>query len=278
MLNLITADEPTAINTSTLIPKLNHISSGTLSLKIAESKEEVIAAQRLRYEVFYKEMGARPLGDMAQTERENLAYDDHCVHLLVMDTTANMVVGTYRITTDEKVKQANVSLYTATEFDIDKLYATGGRIMEISRSCILAPYRNKATINLLWKGIAAFVYGNHIDYLIGTPSFEGTDIQAIQKSLAYLNAYHMADESIRPRALEPHYVPFPQIDKTLIDAKDAFMNLPPLLKGYLRVGAVIGDGAYIDEQFNCIDISMIMPIASVDDRYFTHYNKPADAS
>ena len=145
--------------------------------------------------------------------------------------------------------------------------------MEISRSCVAASHRSKAVINLLWKGIATLVFANDVDYLIGTPSFEGIDLETANDSLAYLNAYHAADESIRPRVIEPHYVPLPVVVKELIDAKQAFMALPPLLKGYLRIGSVVADGAFIDRQFNCIDIAVVLPIAQVTDRYFNHYKR-----
>ena len=267
--------QPVSQHTET-ISKFNQITSDNLTLRIAETPEEILAAQRLRYEVFYKEMGAHPIGDMAEKEREFEFYDDYCQHLLVVDNADNRVVGTYRVLLGTTVAANNIDFYTAKEFDLSKLYATGGRIMEISRSCVLPSHRNKAVINLLWKGIATLVFANDIDYLIGTASFFGVDINTEKDSLAYLNAFHAADASISPRVHDAYYNPLPVVDKSAIDPKRAFMALPPLLKGYLRCGAVVGDGVYIDHQFNCVDVSVIMPIAQVTDRYFNHY-KRADA-
>jgi L-ornithine Nalpha-acyltransferase len=258
------------------VPSFEHITSDNLSLKIADSEAEIIAAQKLRYDVFYKELGAHPVRDMAQQERDYDEYDALCDHLLVIDEAmpdGQKIVGTYRIALMDRVNAKGSKLYTETEFDISKLKSKNGKIMEISRSCVLPSHRGKSAINLLWKGIAAYVFGQKIDYLIGTPSFPGTDIKAFEEDLAYLNAYHAAPEDIRPRTLDPYYLPLPVVPKENINVKRAFMNLPPLIKGYLRVGTLIGDGLYIDEQFNCTDISVVTEIATVDDRYFNHYKR-----
>lgn len=259
-----------------IVPKLEHITSDSLSLKIAESEEEIEQAQRLRYDVFYEEMGAKPDGAMGDGGREIEFYDPYCDHLLVIDSNqpkGKQIVGTYRILLQETAAKHNLKFYTENEFDLGKLRASGGKIMEVSRSCVLPSHRSKMAINLLWKGIAAYVFAHQVDYLIGTPSLNGTDINDHFQTLAYLNNFHLADESIRPRVIEEFYNPLPVVDKDSMDAKRAFMALPPLLKGYLRIGAVIGDGAFIDHQFNCIDVAIIAPIANVTDRYFNHYKR-----
>lgn len=276
MLSPYTATSDDASKHTGSKPKFNHITSDNLTLRLAETEAEILAAQQLRYEVFYKELGAHPVGDTAAKEREFEFYDDYCDHLIVIDNTDNKVVGTYRILLGKTAEEKNIPLYTATEFDISKLKATGGKIMEISRSCVKETHRSKSAINLLWKGIATVVFANEIDYLIGTPSFPGLDLENEKQALAYLNAYHAADESIRPRVYEEFYNPLPIVNKESIDAKRAFMALPPLLKGYLRIGSVVADGAFIDRQFNCIDIAVVLPINGVTDRYFNHY-KRADA-
>lgn len=266
--------QSSASSSASSVLRLDHITAGNLSLKIADTEQEIEQAQRLRYEVFYEEMGARPNGKMGEDNREIEFYDQYCEHLLVIDNDLpkdRQVVGTYRVLTQDMAKKDNIPFYTETEFDLSKLRATGGNIMEVSRSCVLESHRSKIAINLLWKGIAAYVFSQNVDYLIGTPSFNGTDLQEHAQTLAYLNAYHLADESIRPRVIEKFYNPLPVIDKDSIDPKRAFMALPPLLKGYMRIGAQIGDGAFIDEQFNCVDVAIVMPIANVTDRYFNHY-------
>ncbi len=259
-------------------PRLEHIGFENLFLKIAESEAEIQAAQRLRYDVFYREMGAVSVRDMARLERDYDEYDPVCEHLLLIDKNVSgdkNVIGTYRMLRQKTVESANIPFYTETEFDLTRLRAQNSNIMEISRSCIHPSYRGKHAINLLWRGIAAYVFGYNVDYLIGVPSFHGTDLHHEERNLGYLRTFHTAPEDIRPRTLEPHYVPLPEIPSDRFDRKHDFMQLPPLIKGYLRVGAVIGDGAFIDRQFNCIDVCMVMPIKGVADRYLRHYTRDA---
>lgn len=265
-----------SLQDSLINPKLDHLSLENLSLKIAETEEEVKAAQRLRYEVFYKEMGATPTEAMAQSGLETDIYDPYCEHLLVVDNSAPIgehIVGTYRILMKESADAQGIKLYTETEFDLTKLKATGKRIMEVSRSCVIESHRSKMAINLLWKGIAVYVFARKVDYLVGIPSMHGIDPTEHHDTLAYLNAFHLADESIRPRALDESYYPMPAVGKDSINVREAFKNLPPLVKGYLRIGAVVGEGAYIDRQFNSTDIAVIVDINNVSDRYFNHYKR-----
>lgn len=258
------------------VPSFEHITSENLSLKIAENDDEIEQAQRLRYKVFYEEMGAHPDEKMGADGREIEFYDAYCDHLLVVDSKlpkGEQIIGTYRVLRQETVQEHNIKFYTENEFDLSKLRASGGKIMEVSRSCVLPSHRSKMAINLLWKGIAAYVFAHKVDYLIGTPSLNGTDINEHFQTLAYLRNFHLADESIRPRVIEEFYNPLPEIDKDSMDVKRAFMALPPLLKGYMRIGGVIGDGVFIDHQFNCIDVAIVVPIANVTDRYFNHYKR-----
>jgi putative hemolysin len=257
-----------------IVPSFHFLPSDHLTLKIAETAEEIRAAQELRYQVFYEEMGAIPTEEMKRERREIDPYDPFCQHLLVIGqsiTGEKKIVGTYRLLTLEDARLNGVSLYTETEFDISKLKATGKRIMEVSRSCVLEAYRSKMAINLLWRGICDFVVANKIDYLIGIPSLQGTDLSAHEQTLAYLKAYHLAEEQTCPRALEEYYNAMPDLDKSQIDVKREFIKLPPLLKGYLRVGAVVGDGAFIDHQFNTVDVVIIVEIDKIDPRYLDRY-------
>jgi putative hemolysin len=253
-----------------------HITAEHLMLKLATTSAEIEAAQRLRYIIFYEEMGAKPIGEMAVLRRDYDAYDTISDHLIVVDERLpleNQVIGTYRMLTDAKAKEQNSVLYAETEFDIDKLRATGKKIMEISRSCILPDYRNKTAINLLWKGIAACVFKNDIGYLIGTPSFSGTDPNDFIQELSYLFHYHMADEAVRPESRSDRLNSITLLPKDSIDVKKVFAGLPPLLKGYLRIGTKLGQGIYIDEQFNMVDVSIMLDIDNVTDRYFNHYKR-----
>jgi putative hemolysin len=173
----------------------------------------------------------------------------------------------------DKAKAHNIPLYMEMEFDISKMKATSKNIMEISRSCIHPDYRSKLAINLLWKGIAANVFKNDIGYLIGTPSFHGVNPDMYREELSYLEHFHKADEAICPSVLPQCKRDFSFLPKEDIDPRRVFAKLPPLLKGYLRIGTMIGDGICIDEQFNMIDVSIVLDISKVTDRYFNHYKR-----
>ncbi len=257
-------------------PELSHLALNNLSLKVAETQEEVIAAQKLRYKVFCEEMGAHPTEEMRQLRREIDFYDDYCDHLLVIDNDADPqdnIVGTYRIMTQEQADESGKGFYTETEFDISKLKSTNKKIMEVSRSCVLESYRSKMVINLLWRGIVAYVFQYDVDYLIGVASFNGTDVNEHSSALAFLNQYHLADESICPKTLPDAYVPLPSTEINADDARREFMNLPPLLKGYLRVGATIGDGAFVDHQFNTVDVAIVFAMDSISEKYMNNFKR-----
>lgn len=247
--------------------------SDKLYLKLAETPQEITAAQQLRYQVFYEEMGAVPTEEMRLQSREFDQYDAHCHHLLVIDDENQTVIGTYRMLLMEDADIAGISLYTESEFDLSKLRAGGKRVMEVSRSCILKEYRNRKAINLLWQGIGDMVVANGIDYLVGTPSLPGTDATEHAAALSYMYHYYLAPEEIRPASLDKNNVVIPPFNSENIDAKREFIKLPPLLKGYLRAGALIGDGVFVDHQFNTVDVVILLPIHAIDPRYQNHYIK-----
>lgn len=256
-----------------------HTGVENLSLKIADCDREIRAAQRLRYDVFFTELGAKPTADQAQQQRDFDNYDAICDHLLVIDNNApadRNIIGTYRMLTQKRADAAQTLFYTETEFDISKLRSASNNIMEISRSCIHPAYRGRHAINMLWRGIAQYVFQHDIDYLVGCPSFFNTTPAAEQDVLAYLNAFHACPDPIRPRALDQHYVPLPQKPQDQLNQRELFKKVPALLKGYLRIGAMVGDGIFVDTRFNCFDIAVVMPIHGVADRYLKHYMRTHD--
>jgi putative hemolysin len=256
--------------------KFDHITAEHLTLRIAQSADEIKAAQALRYDIFYREMGAQPIGDMATLGLDYDSYDAICDHLVVVDEKASQgqyIVGTYRLLDLDRAKQHNVCLYTETEFNLDALKATGGRILEMSRSCIHADYRTKTAINLLWKGIAAWVFKNKIDYVIGVPSFPGVDVQDHIKALSYLQAFHKAPSAISPIVHTQYSRPIDFIPQDELNLKEVFNDLPPLIKGYLRIGVSVGEGVYVDELFNMTDICVVLDVANAADRYLKHYKR-----
>jgi putative hemolysin len=248
--------------------------AGNQIIRLASSANELDAAQALRYRIFYDEMGAHPLPEMAATRRDFDHYDTACDHLIVVDQARpydTQVVGTYRIMRREHAHAAG-GFYSASEYDITPLINHPGLIMELGRSCVDAAYRDRATLNLLWRGIAEYLNLHGIDMMFGCASLPGTDPEKLAMQLSYLYHYHQAPEGLRPKALPERYVNMNLLPKEAIDPKRALASLPPLLKGYLRVGAHVGDGAVVDHQFNTTDVCVIIKTEMIAGRYTRHYD------
>ena len=248
--------------------------AGNQIIRLASSANELDAAQALRYRVFYDEMGAHPLPEMAATLRDFDRYDAACDHLVVVDQQRpydTQVVGTYRIMRREHARAAG-GFYSSSEYDISKLTGYSGVVMELGRSCVDAAYRDRATLNLLWRGIAEYLNTHSVDLMFGCASLPGTDPEKLAMQLSYLYHYHLAPEAIRTKALPERYTNMNLLPKEAIDAKRVLASLPPLLKGYLRVGAFVGDGAVVDHQFNTTDVCIIVKTEMIAGRYTRHFD------
>ncbi|MBP0616310.1 GNAT family N-acetyltransferase [Jiella mangrovi] len=254
---------------------------GDLEVRLARNAGEVKAAQQLRYRVFYEEMSAQPTKLQKMTRRDRDGFDRYCDHLLVVDHSrggpiTRRIVGTYRLMRGERALLAG-GFYTAQEFDIAPMLARhpGKRFLELGRSCVLKDYRGKRTVELLWQGIWAYVLANDIDVLFGCASLSGTDPQTLAAPLAFLQANAAAPEEWRVRA-HAHRGTFADAQGAEIDARRALAVLPPLLKGYLRLGGYVGEGAVVDHQFGTTDVLVVLPRKNINPRYVGHYG--ADAS
>jgi L-ornithine Nalpha-acyltransferase len=262
---------------------------GSLEVRMARSRSDLLSAQRLRYRVFYEEMSAEA-GVVATMRRlDQDAYDGACDHLLVVDTAPEtsllngwtsgrrpMVVGTYRVLRQENVPR-NLGFYTQSEYDIAPLVAArspGTKFMELGRSCVLKPYRNKRTVELLWHGLWTYVREHKVDVMIGCASFEGTDPKAHAMALSFLHHFRQAPPEWRCAAHPRLYQNMDLVPKDQVDMKAALKLMPPLIKGYLRLGATIGDGAVIDRQFGTTDVLIILPVEKIDPRYFDKFGTP----
>lgn len=250
----------------------------SMEVRLAADAAEVDAAQELRYRVFYEERSARPVGDMAARRRDVDDYDAIADHLLVLDHTLGdgprAVVGTYRLIRRSRA-DAHGGFYTAGEYDISKLVAFPGEILELGRSCVDAGYRTRPTMQLLWKGIAAFVFRYDITLMFGCASLPGTDVEAVAGQLSYLYHHHLAPDRLRVRALPHLHVEMNRQPVGEVDAKAALAALPPLIKGYLRLGGFVGDGAVIDTQFNTTDVCVIVQTDIITEKYYRHYQREA---
>jgi putative hemolysin len=254
---------------------------GALEVRFARNAAEVRAAQRVRYQVFYREGEA--WADIATLilRRDVDAFDSICDHLLVIDDDAPRdaaVVGTYRLLRQE-VATKRGGFYSIGEFDIGTLVQRhpGLRFLELGRSCVLPPYRNKRTLELLWHGIGAYASQHEPDVMIGCASLEGIDPDKVALQLSFLHHFARAPQAWRAYALPERYVEMNRMSADAIDKKAALRELPPLIRGYLRAGAYIGDGAVIDHQFGTIDVLIVLPMSAVKTRYVQHFNISRDA-
>jgi len=259
-------------------PSFAELRAGNLGVRLAVTADELDAAQALRYRVFYQEMGAEPDAATAALGRDADAFDAVADHLLVVDHDlgdgASSVVGTYRLIRQDAAAKLG-RFYTADEYDISVFDRFPGVKLELGRSCTASAYRSRSVMQLLWRGIAAYVFHYGVDLMFGCASLVGTDPDALADELTYLAAHHLAPEPIRPRALESRYVPMLRRDPAGLDAKQTLMSLPPLIKGYLRLGGFVGDGAVIDHQFNTTDIAVVVQTDLVTDKYYRHYERDA---
>jgi putative hemolysin len=253
-----------------------NISSGPLEVRLAENTADIDAAQALRYRIFYEKMGARPLPGMESERRDRDQFDQICDHLLVLDHSRgaglDAVVGTYRLIRRDAAARLG-AFYSAAEYDIGPLIAYPGEILELGRSCVDAGYRARPVMQLLWSGIAAYVFHYEIALMFGCASLPGIDPDALAVPLSYLYHHHLAPPALRARALPERYVEMRRLDAPAIDPMRTLAILPPLIKGYLRLGGFVGDGAVIDEQFNTTDVCIVVKTDLVTEKYTRHYER-----
>ena len=257
-------------------PGFGELRASNLGVRIAETPWELDAAQALRYRVFYDEMGAHPTAHIAALQRDADEYDEVADHLLVIDHArgegAEGVVGTYRLIRRPAAAQVG-GFYSANEYDIGLIEAFPGEVLELGRSCVDVAYRTRPTLQLLWRGIAAYVFKHRIDLMFGCASLHGTDADALAPQVTYLWHNHLAPPALRPRALPHRYVEMRRMAPEAIDLKTVLNELPPLIKGYLRLGGFVGDGAVTDEQFNTTDVCVVVKTDLVTDKYYRHYER-----
>lgn len=211
-------------------------------------------------------------------ERDFDEFDNVADHLIVVDTECSgelsdgKIVGTYRLLRQD-IAETFGRFYTADEYDISPLLESDISLMELGRSCVLAEYRTRPVLQLLWQGIAGYVMEHEIGLMFGCASFHGTVPKDYAEPFSYLYHFHLAERSFRPVALSERYVDLNMIPKNALDPRKCLAALPPLVKGYIRLGAQIGDGAVIDRQFNTTDVCIVLQTHLVTGRYRKHYER-----
>jgi putative hemolysin len=258
---------------------------GSLEVRLAQTAAEVRQAQKLRYRVFYQEGSALPDPGRLFARRDIDAFDAICDHLLVLDHAESnrksgrqpVVVGTYRLLRQQLAEDYG-GFYTSGEFDITPLIERhrSMQFLELGRSCVLPPYRNKRTVELLWYGIWTYVMQNRLDVMFGCASLDDTDPKRLALPLSFLHHYARAPEPWQAQALPSRYVEMNRMSKESIDPKAALRALPPLVKGYLRLGCYIGDGAVVDHQFGTTDVLIVLPVSEISKRYVGHFGARAE--
>ena len=256
--------------------------AGTLEVRLARGSRDIWRAQRLRYRVFYQEMSAKPDVVSRMFRRDADRFDAACDHLLVIDHAARgrfggtkpRVVGTYRLMREDAAAALG-GFYSQSEYDLAPMLARhpGMRFLELGRSCVLKPYRTKKTVELLWHGIWAYVRHHRIDAMFGCASFDGIDPAELALPLSFLHHNALAQGGWKVAAQPGQAVDMDRLPAEALDMKLALKQLPPLIKGYLRVGARFGAGAVIDRQFGTTDVLVILPVAEIDQRYVAYYGE-----
>ena len=257
--------------TAAAFPELR---AGGLGVRLVAHADELDAVQALRYAVFYEEMGAHADAAALASRRDRDAFDAVSDHLIVVDHEAagEPIVATYRLIRAEAAAMVG-RFYSSAEYDIAPILALPGNVLEVGRSCVHAAYRHRQVVQLLWLGITAYIARHDIAALFGCASLPGTSPDALAEPLTYLHANHLAPPELRPVALPGRYVDMRRMDPALIDPRRALAELPPLIKGYLRLGGFVGDGAVIDAEFNTIDVAVVVKTDLVTDRYQRHYER-----
>ncbi|UWQ64280.1 GNAT family N-acetyltransferase [Leisingera caerulea] len=233
------------------------------SVKIAATEEELRAAQALRYDVFVRELGGG--GAMVDHDAglEQDRFDPFFDHMLVTDTAKGMVVGVYRLLRDDQAAKAG-QFYSEDEYDLSVLKASGRRLLELGRSCLHPDYRGGMAMFHLWSGLAQYVEKHGIEVLFGVASFHGTEPQQLASPLAMLHHNHLAPPELRVRSKS--FQTMDLVAKADLDRKSAMLEIPALIKAYLRLGGFVGEGAYIDHAFNTTDVCLILDTARMNER------------
>ncbi|ABG32203.1 GNAT family N-acetyltransferase [Roseobacter denitrificans] len=254
---------------------MNKTSAPSFETRLASCEEDLRAAQALRYEVFVEELG----GGGAMVDHENRLeqdrFDPYFEHLILTDTTKGKVVGVYRLMRQAQARKAG-EFYSASEYDLTALVSSGRRILELGRSCLHRDYRGGMALYHLWSGLARYIARHEIEVLFGVASFHGTDPKALAQPLSLLHHRHLAPPKLRVRAREEAYQPMDLIAEKDLDRRAAMVQVPSLIKAYLRLGGFVGEGAFIDHAFNTTDVCLVLDTAQMNQRQARVYQGGGD--
>lgn len=254
------------------------IDLGRYRVKLAETDTERAGAERLRYRVFVEEMGAKARPEEHIQRRERDDFDPFFDHLILEDLSPvssdplDRVVGVYRLMRDDTARVGR-GFYSAAEYDLRPICAGGRPSVELGRSCVAAEHRGGPALHLLWSGLADYVLTRKIEVLFGVASFPGVDPEPVAEALAWLHHNHLAPVDMRVRALPAAFLSMDRMPADRIEPTRALRAIPPLIKAYLRLGGWVGEGAYIDRDFNTIDVCVVMDTSRMTQKYRSFYSR-----
>ena len=234
-------------------------------VRLAETDQDLHAAQALRYDVFVRELGGGGAMVDHAVGLERDRFDAYVDHMLVIDKTNNRLAGVYRLLRDDQARAAG-QFYSEDEYDLGVLKSGGRKLLELGRSCLHRDYRGTMAMYHLWTGLADYVARHDIAVLFGVASFHGTDPGALALPLSLLHHNHLAPRDLRVHAKARHFQPMDLIDAPDLDRRRAMLQVPALIKAYLRLGGFVGEGAFVDHEFNTVDVCLVMDTARMNER------------
>lgn len=241
--------------------------------RLAQSDADIRAAQRLRYDVFVKELGATHETIDHENRREADRFDPFYDHLLLIDeANENCVVGVYRLLRSDMVHKTG-GFYSQDEYDLTPLVASGRKLLELGRSCLHSEYRGGAAMMVMWQALADYVATHQIEVLFGVASFHGTDPKPFAQALSFLHHNHLAPEHLRVQAYSGAVQTMDLVPQQDINRKEAIKQVPALIKAYLRLGGFVGQGAFVDQEFNTTDVFLVLDTERMNKKQTQLYTK-----
>lgn len=254
---------------------LDKVSNDKIEIRFVKNDEELYAAQRLRYRVFFEECGAKASPEVEVQKRDFDEFDPYCDHLIAIDKHAgnnpdDYIIGTYRLMRKDGAKRCG-KWYSQTEFDVEKFNDYEGEVLELGRSCVAPYHRTKLVMQMLWNGLAAYMFDYDIKLMFGCGSFHGTDLNHYKQALSYLHYNCISTGKLDITAKGENKRSMQLLPKEEVDERKAFLEIPTMIKGYLRAGAKIGNSVWIDWDFNCFDVCIIFEMKNLQEKYLKHY-------
>ena len=254
------------------------VNQNQLEVRLAKDGKEIVEVQKLRYEVFVDEFGANVSHKNKNKCIESDKFDDHCDHLILIDKSTRTlmgnptIVGTLRLINSTNAKRF-YGFYSATEFNLNKILELKQNLLEIGRACVHKNYRGHIALHLLWLGLGKYVLKKDIAIIFGVASFNGTDATLFSSALSLLHHKYSASKELKFKARAPNLVDMNMISIDELDYRKALLQMPSLIKAYLRMGARVGQGAFVDTNFNTVDIGIIIKVELMDSKYKELYGR-----